>query len=425
MANMLDYLDWYGDLGFDVIPFNEVDNLILAQLAYLDLTGVVPAPPAADAAGTTPEGLPRRVSLAEAARLFAKAHDARNPVDLGALISPQTAELFYRAARAGKRFSTVQLSCASRIYDAERHEQFGAFVAELPDGTAYVSFEGTDGTLVGWLEDCEISYRVVPAQEDALLFLERAAAHISGPLRVGGHSKGGNLAAFAAATCEDAVRDRIIEVWCNDSPGFEGRVVPLELLETIADRLRLFTPEYSVVGALFSHVVPAVVIKSSDTGVMQHSAMGWQVMRGRFVRGAQLPMGSQPVNEAFDRLILTHDLAGRKKLLDNLYRELSAAGIDKVDDMFANGAQGIVKMLGSVNSLDDEDRKSMTDFLTGILAGTVQGAMVDAVAPVAKQAAAAMGEAAHSARANAAKAIEEFRAQQHERAARRRDERDQ
>jgi hypothetical protein len=51
--------------------------------------------------------------------------------------------------------------------------------------------------------------------------------------------------------------------------------------------------------------------------------------------------------------------------------------------------------------------------------------MVDAVAPVAKQAAVAMGEAAQSARANAAKAIEEFRTQQHERAARRRAERNQ
>ena len=425
MANMLDYLDWYGDLGFDVIPFNEVDNLVLAQLAYLDLTGVVPAPPAWDAAAGGPEHAPERIALADAAHLFSKAHDATNPVDLGALISPQTAELLYRAARSGKRFSTVKLSCCSRIYDAERHEQFGAFLAELPDGTSYVSYEGTDGTLVGWLEDCEISYRVVPAQEDALAFLELAAASTKGPLRVGGHSKGGNLAAFAAATCDDAVRDRIVEVWCNDSPGFEERVVPLELLHTIADRVRLFTPEYSVVGALFGHVVPPTVITSSDTGVMQHSAMGWQVMRGSFVRGTQLPMGSQQVNEAFNRLILTHDLAGRKKLLDNLYRELTAAGIDKVDDMFANGAQGIAKMLGSVNSLDDEDRKSMTDFLTGILAGTVQGAMIDAVAPVAKQAAVAMGEAAQSARANAAKAIEEFRTQQHERAARRRAERNQ
>ena len=118
-------------------------------------------------------------------------------------------------------------------------------------------------------------------------------------------------------------------------------------------------------------------------------------------------------------------LSTREHALTEIYRELSAAGIDKVDDMFANGAQGIVKMLGSVNSLDDEDRKSMTDFLTGILAGTVQGAMVDAVTPVAKQAAVAMGEAAQSARANAAKAIEEFRAQQHERAARRRADRKQ
>ena len=48
MANMLDYLDWYGDFGIRRDSFNEVDNLVLAQLAY-PTTGVVPAPPAWDA----------------------------------------------------------------------------------------------------------------------------------------------------------------------------------------------------------------------------------------------------------------------------------------------------------------------------------------------------------------------------------------
>ena len=35
MANILDYLDWRGDLTFEQSPFNEVDNLILAQLVYV------------------------------------------------------------------------------------------------------------------------------------------------------------------------------------------------------------------------------------------------------------------------------------------------------------------------------------------------------------------------------------------------------
>ena len=42
MANVLDYLEWRGDLSIQAAPFNEVDNLILSQLVYLDFEGVVP-----------------------------------------------------------------------------------------------------------------------------------------------------------------------------------------------------------------------------------------------------------------------------------------------------------------------------------------------------------------------------------------------
>ena len=44
MSNLMDYLDWRGDLTFREAPFNEVDNLILAQLVYVEFAGIVPAP---------------------------------------------------------------------------------------------------------------------------------------------------------------------------------------------------------------------------------------------------------------------------------------------------------------------------------------------------------------------------------------------
>lgn len=43
MANIMDYMDWRGDLSFEADEFNEVDNLILAQLAYVDFEGIVTA----------------------------------------------------------------------------------------------------------------------------------------------------------------------------------------------------------------------------------------------------------------------------------------------------------------------------------------------------------------------------------------------
>ena len=37
-----DYLRWRGDLTFARDGFNEVDNLLLAELCYLDFGGIVP-----------------------------------------------------------------------------------------------------------------------------------------------------------------------------------------------------------------------------------------------------------------------------------------------------------------------------------------------------------------------------------------------
>lgn len=383
MANIIDYLDWYGDFGFDAVPFNEVDNLVLAQLCYLDLSEAVPPlPEAADE--TAPAGVAFDrcgVSVAEAARAFRTSHAAADGEDEGPLVTKRSVQPLQRMASTGRRFGRVRLGCYRHVFDEPAHEQFAAVTAQLPDGSHYVSFEGTDGTLVGWLEDCEMSYRVVGAQEDALRYLERVADLVEGPLRVGGHSKGGNLAAYAAAFCRKDVQDRIVQVWCNDSPGFVDAVVPLGAFEPIRARMRLYTPEYSVVGALFDQPVSPVVVRSAGAGVMEHSAMTWQVMRGSFVRGDGPSEGSRRVGAVFDQLIGSHDLPGRKKLLDGLYEGLTAAGVTEVAQMFEDGAAGIAKMLGSVNGLEPDDRQSMVDFLSGLLASN----LADAVEPLAQQ----------------------------------------
>ena len=61
MANMMDFLGWRGDLTFEASPFNEVDNLILAQLVYVDFEGIVPK-------------MPESISLGEASGKFWEEH---------------------------------------------------------------------------------------------------------------------------------------------------------------------------------------------------------------------------------------------------------------------------------------------------------------------------------------------------------------
>lgn len=397
MANMFDYLDWYGDFGFSVVPFDEVDNLIFCQLSYLDLGGIVEPLPAT---GALADG--GAVSVTQAASRFEELHPSSNPSDLGPLISPDTNRLLARMA-AGRRLADARLFGYEATLDLARHEQFGAVCAALADGSTYVAFRGTDDELVGWLEDCEISYRVIPSQEHALRYLARVAELTTGPLRVGGHSKGGNLAAYAVSRAPRQVRDRVVEVWCNDSPGFEDRVTPLETFRPIVPLVHLYTPEYSVVGSLFRHLVEPVVIRSSGGGVMEHSAVNWQVMRGSFVRGEGTQNGSAGVREAFAKLMASRDLPGRKKLLDSLYEALGEQGISSMDDMLSRGLAGLNATMASLRSLDEDDRQTMNTFLGGILGATVAGAVSDAVTPVAQR----VGEGLRDAAAGAMKAIAE------------------
>ena len=59
MANMMDYLDWRGDLTFTASGFNEVDNLLFAELVYTSFDGIVTGQSEAEA-----------VTLAEASAAF-------------------------------------------------------------------------------------------------------------------------------------------------------------------------------------------------------------------------------------------------------------------------------------------------------------------------------------------------------------------
>jgi hypothetical protein len=376
MADMFDYLEWYGDFDFQTVPFNEVDNLILAQLSYIKLDGALTA----DETLLLSEAQERVVQAHLRPSQDEGSHGAELDLpDNGPLISSRTNALLGAMAAAGRRFQDAHIGWYESRLSEKDHEQFAALTVLLPDGSCYLSFRGTDDTLVGWIEDCEISYRIIAAQTDALAYLRRVAKLTCGPFRVGGHSKGGNLAAYAAALAPE-LDARIIEVWCNDSPGFDDAVIPLSTFERLRNRIHLFTPEYSVVGALLSHSVEPIVINSAGKGVMEHSMVDWQVMRGEIVRGGDIHPGSIRVGKAFQQLLKSRDIAGRKQFIDELYEACLAHDIHTISDMMGASPLSMHALTDSLRSLDNDNREAMYDFLWGAMGGAVLGAAEESAA---------------------------------------------
>ena len=342
MANLLDYIAWRGDLSIATDGFNEVDNLVLAELAYADFTGIVPG-------DFSREGVAlERVALAYAD--MGRASDLIN--DPGPLLA---------AAGKSRRFGALRLSGYRNQIDAQRQYQFCAEVFLLPDGTAYVAYKGTDNTLVGWREDFNFSFKQTEGQLQSAAYLRQAAAFFRCPLRVGGHSKGGNLAVYAAAFGGEGAR--LLNVYSNDGPGFNNAIAAMPEYGAVLDRVTLIVPEFSIVGILMNNKSERRIVRSSANGVMQHNPLTWQVLGTAFeVVDSQSPAGIF-MDETLQKWIGSLSVKDRTLMTNAIFDALDATGGTTLGDIRTHWQSALSAMLKVAWQLKPDKRSQIFDIM--------------------------------------------------------------
>ena len=310
MATLFDYLTWRGDLDLLAVPFNEVDNLILSELAFVDFGEILPADPSVS------------LPLKEAAEIYFSAERETQ----SALLVPEAIPLL-RAAAETARFSALRVCAFERRTDTHCEAQFAAVTFLLPGGEMFIAFRGTDDSLVGWKEDFNMAFlSVIPSQSSAMLYVDRmAAAYPAYRIRIGGHSKGGNLAVYSAAKCATVHRERITCVYNNDGPGFSRAFLDSDGYTAIKDRILTILPETSVVGMLLEQEGPYTVIKSRQNGVFQHDAFSWEVEGPRFVRVEDRSGESKVLDRTFKAWIAAFTEDEREEFIDTVYQLISSA----------------------------------------------------------------------------------------------------
>ena len=380
MANLSDYLELRGDITLAERPFNDVDNLALATLAYLDLTGVVGG-----------EG-ERGVRLSDACgRLLELAGD-----DLSSRVrSLATVDgRFVSALGASARLGGAVLRDYADVRDGERVMQFAAVTVDLEDGQSYVAFRGTDTTLVGWREDFILSFAITEAQRAAADYLARELERADAEGRtvlVGGHSKGGNLAAYAAASCPVALAGALGRVWSNDGPGMDRSVMPVSCHDVVGERYRRIIPAYSVVGRVFSDEAPATIVRSSASRSLQHDPLTWQVGPTGFVEAEGPDPECLVVGRAFATWLARLAPEDRRRLTDELFDALAAGGAERFEDLLASPAAA-QKVLAALGGVDVRTRDAVLALL-GDLVGASAAATWDAVVRGAQQGASGVARA--------------------------------
>lgn len=371
MANILDYIDWRGDLTFEKAPFNDIDNLIFTQLSFIDFDSIVPGVESRS-----------KIRLSDAAKEF---FAAGKSTEMGVLVPNDIVELFRRMADC-LRYRDVYLTKFINKIDYEKQQQFAALTIIIDDALMYVAFRGTDDTIVGWKEDFNMGFMTaVPSQLDAVKYTALAAEGNSLPIILGGHSKGGNLAVYSAIHSSKDVKDRLIKVYNNDGPGFSKNVVGLEEYRDVADRIETIIPESSVVGIMLEHDEKFTIVKSTQKGLLQHDAFSWEVLGTKFVLAEERSRYSEISDEAMKKWIGDMDTEERMLFVDTLFDILQSTDAKTLTDLNLNSFETAMSMLRTFKNLDEDKRAGLSRILGALFKDNVKAAVNTILKPKEKK----------------------------------------
>ncbi|MBQ8850190.1 MAG: DUF2974 domain-containing protein [Clostridia bacterium] len=340
MGTLSDYLDWRGDLRFFEVGLCEVDSLILSMISYLDFGGIVP---------TAEEG--GSITFLETMRKYLKLCNGK-PSTLGRFVPPETVAVAVKAAKT-RRFAGIRLSHYICETDDEEPKQFAALTFRITRDKYFVTYRGTDDTLTGWKEDFNMSFMLpVPAQLSAAEYFARVSEDINGKFYLGGHSKGGNLAVYAAVKAPERAKEHILGVFSNDGPGFDKNFISGRDYAEMKDRIRTIVPQSSVVGMLLEHEENYEVIKSNATGLLQHHGHTWEVMGGSFLHLDTVTEDSRLIDEKLKAWLDEMTPEEREQFVDTVFETLSSTNAKTLTELSSEK----VKLVKAWSSLEPKTR---------------------------------------------------------------------
>ena len=355
-ANVFDYLNWRGDLDFSTVGVCEVDSLIFSLLTYVDYTDVVPS---------EIYGVRKPPVMLTVTKRYLTAHKGHDIPSLGLILSKEIVRLLVKASKT-RRFGLVAPICfVNRISDKD-NMQFSAMAFSLGNGDTVVAYRGTDDTIVGWRENFNMSFIYpVPAQAEAVSFLEYVASKTEGRIYLMGHSKGGNLAVYAGVKSSPATRARIEKIYSNDGPGFDQAFVSGADYKEMRDKMLSVLPQSSIVGMLLENPDNYTVVKSNSIGLLQHDGLSWAVMGDKFIHLDSLTKNSRKLDENMEKMLAGMTREERQRFVVSLFDAIeSQTGAKTLTDLNSDK----MKLFKVWNALDDKSKAQIRAF-AGVFVG--------------------------------------------------------
>lgn len=257
--NIIGYVKQYGKYKFTELPFNDIDALIFAELAYLNIHLAVK--------GKAFRQI-KNIKITDKKEFYKASVDAKNNQRL------------FEAMMKSNRYKNVKIGYPNWKDNLRIHEQFYAITLILPDETRYISFRGTDITVDGWKEDLLIAYKDdIPSQRTALKYINEVLKTFDGPFYIGGHSKGGNLAAYSALHMGEKYEERLIKVYSFDGPGFKTNVYEFDSYKRVSHKYVKYLTTHDIVGVIYNRNPNPIIVYSDGILLGGHDLFYWGIKK--------------------------------------------------------------------------------------------------------------------------------------------------
>ena len=357
---LLDYLQWRNDVPLSISPFNEVDNVIFSYLSYIDFRDLK-------------EDWNGFFDLRDLFRNFCEKNSLEEIETTGEFT--ERAPLLLKEMMEGERFSATKVGYYAEDFDKDKVKQFAALVFLLPNGRNYISFRGTDKTITGWKEDFLMSCQSETAgAKEAVEYFNKIAPVLEGELILGGHSKGGNFAMYAAAFCEAEYKERIVQVYNNDGPGFREEVIQTPEYQEILAKILTVAPQSSIIGQLLSNPAKQHVIHSTAKGILQHDAMTWEAEKDCLVT-SELDELSEYTKTTLGSWLETMDDATRESLCTTAFSLIESTKSETFIEFSGNLMKNMETIWKEMGKLPEEKKKEIMNALSNLMESSKQAAV--------------------------------------------------
>ena len=341
MSNINNDLEWRGDVPLKrETNFNEIDSMILARFSYLLFNKI-------------------KMNDKETIKsIYDKMKAFKNE------------EFLYNGDKQlitnlglSRRFRDMIVTDYIENNEQETEKQFRGITIHISDSELYVSYIGTDASIFGWKEDFNMAFMEnVPCQLEGKKYLEFIAnKYPEKKIRIGGHSKGGNVAIYSAITANKEIQDRIIKVYNYDGPGFNNQIIDKYNQNKIINKITTYFPQDSVIGRIMNHKEKCLVSLSVEKGIYQHDIYSWQVMGTDMIYSAKLTNTSEAMNKTITNWLENTTYNQRKIFIDTVFDLFYSTEARTFSEMSKNLTTNLPIIYKRYEEISAEDKKIATD----------------------------------------------------------------